>query len=92
MQYKCINLECQIYIILSALSLSLARSLVSLGRVILSRAIETVAMAIANLKIPDVWILKSYPTLKSLASFIKDLQQRIQYFQVIINTQRTINY
>lgn len=61
----------------------------STGRIILSRDIETVAMAIANTKMPDVWLMNSYPTLKSLGSFVKDLQQRIAFFQV--NTQRTIN-
>lgn len=64
----------------------------STGRIILSRDIETVAMAIVNSKIPDVWLMNSYPTLKALGSFVKDLQQRIQFFQVIItSTQRTIN-
>ncbi|XP_031619236.1 LOW QUALITY PROTEIN: dynein heavy chain 7, axonemal [Contarinia nasturtii] len=56
------------------------------GQIILSRDIETVAIEIANSKIPDVWLMKSYPTLKSLATFVKDLKQRIAFFQAWIET------
>lgn len=49
----------------------------------MSSDIETVAMAINNSKIPRIWLLNSYPTLKSLASYIRDLQQRAHFFEVI---------
>lgn len=63
----------------------------------MSQDIETVAKEIVDLKIPKVWLMNSYPSLKSLGAYVKDLQQRIQFVQVIVvhethnNATRTRN-
>ena len=33
-------------------------------------------------KVPGVWLKSSYPTLKPLASFVKDLSQRLDFIEV----------
>lgn len=32
-------------------------------------------------KVPDLWLAKSYPSLKSLASYFADLIQRVNFFK-----------
>lgn len=53
------------------------------GAIVLTQDIETVAKEIIDSKIPHVWLIKSYPSLKSLGAYVKDLQQRTQFLQVI---------
>jgi dynein heavy chain len=31
-------------------------------------------------KIPELWMSKSYPTLKSLANYLSDLNKRVDFF------------
>lgn len=56
------------------------------GKIALSHDIEIVAMEISNSKIPNDWLMKSYPSMKSLGSFVKDLKQKIDILQVIKST------
>jgi dynein heavy chain len=32
-------------------------------------------------KVPDLWLSKSYPTLKSLSSYVADLERRCNFFR-----------
>lgn len=32
-------------------------------------------------KVPELWLIKSYPTLKSLANYVVDLQKRCEFFK-----------
>ncbi|KAG1698535.1 Dynein heavy chain 7, axonemal [Nymphon striatum] len=51
------------------------------GEVVMSNEIESVGSGIAIGKIPNLWAAASYPTRKSLGSYIKDLIERINFFQ-----------
>lgn len=51
------------------------------GEVLLSDALETALNQIRKGYIPDLWLSKSYPSLKSLGSYVKDLADRLQFFQ-----------
>ena len=36
-------------------------------------------------KVPELWLAKSYPTLKSLSSYVSDLQKRCEFFNKWVN-------
>jgi dynein heavy chain len=51
------------------------------GEVIASEKLEKVQYAIQIQKIPESWLANSYPSIKSLAGYIKDLLNRLKMFQ-----------
>lgn len=51
------------------------------GEVLLNDALELALTQIRMGIIPDLWLSKSYPSLKSLGSYIKDLADRLTFFQ-----------
>ena len=51
------------------------------GEILLSQQLEAAANSIFDGKVPDMWAAKSYPSLKPLGSYVKDLQERITFFQ-----------
>ncbi len=52
------------------------------GYVVQSAAIEEVYNSVLVGKVPAMWIEKSYPSLKPLASYVIDLIARIDFFNV----------
>lgn len=77
---------CQEVIRFSALHKIIITSLNSLrkalaGLVVMNGELERVANAMFDGKVPELWAGKSYPSLKPLGSYIKDLVRRLNFFK-----------
>jgi len=57
------------------------------GEVLLSAELEAALFQILDGKVPAMWLKKSYPSLKPLGGFIKDLKERLEFFQKWVDTQ-----
>jgi dynein heavy chain len=57
------------------------------GEVLLSSELEVALKQIRQGYVPELWLAKSYPSLKSLGSYIKDLSDRLDFFQKWIDTK-----
>jgi dynein heavy chain len=51
------------------------------GLVVMSQALEDMSNALFDNRVPTVWANKAYPSLKPLASWVVDLQERIIFIQ-----------
>lgn len=58
-----------------------------LGEVLLSTDLEAALKTILDGKVPAMWLKKSYPSLKPLGGYIKDLKERLEFFQHWLDTQ-----
>ena len=52
------------------------------GLVVMSEVLEKVYTSFLNNQVPQLWARAAYPSLKSLASWVKDLVLRIQFVNV----------
>ena len=50
------------------------------GEVLLSESLEKVYNSLLIGEIPKLWLAQSYPSLKNVASYVKDLSLRLQMF------------
>lgn len=51
------------------------------GEVLLSADLEAALASLKDGRVPAMWLKKSYPSLKTLGSYIKDLMERLNWFQ-----------
>jgi dynein heavy chain len=52
-----------------------------LGKILMSPQLERASRQLFDAKTPDMWMEKSYPSLKPLGGYIMDLRKRIKFFQ-----------
>lgn len=57
------------------------------GEVLLSPALEDALNTLLDGKVPAMWMKTSYPSLKPLGGYIKDLIERLEFFQTWFDTQ-----
>lgn len=57
------------------------------GLVVMSEALEEVFKAFINNQVPQMWSSKSYPSLKSLGSWVQDLVLRLDFICVSITSK-----
>jgi len=55
------------------------------GEVVMSAELEKLGDSIFNLQVPSLWAQVSYPSLKPLGSWVKDLLDRLSFFQAWID-------
>ena len=55
--------------------------LAMLGKIVMNSSLEAASRSLFNGKVPDLWMGKSYPSLKPLGSYVADLKARLNFFQ-----------
>ena len=58
----------------------------------MSPALERASVQLFNAKVPELWMERSYPSLKPLGSYVDDLRARLNFFQTWINNGAPVNY
>ena len=55
--------------------------LAMVGKIAMNPSLEAASKSLFNGKVPELWMGKSYPSLKPLASYVADLKARLAFFQ-----------
>ena len=67
-------------------------SLALVGKIIMSTSLEAAFRSLFNGKVPDMWMEKSYPSLKPLSSYVTDLKARLSFFQKWIDEGPPVSF
>lgn len=51
-----------------------------LGEILMSQEMEDAMLSMLDGQIPAMWLARSFPSLKPLGSYVKDLKERLQFF------------
>jgi len=51
------------------------------GLVLMSTALEKCSKSLYDGKVPEMWMTKSYPSLKPLGGYVMDLKARLSFFR-----------
>jgi len=62
------------------------------GLLLMSAALEVAFYDIFNGKTPDMWLKKSYPSLKPLGAYVNDLVERLKFFQNWVSNGQPVNF
>lgn len=63
-----------------------------LGKILMSSQLERASRQLYDGKVPDMWMDKSYPSLKPLGSYVTDLKTRLAFFQNWIDNGAPNNF
>lgn len=55
--------------------------LAMVGKIVMNPSLEAASKSLFNGRVPDLWMSKSYPSLKPLGSYVADLKARLAFFQ-----------
>lgn len=62
------------------------------GKILLSSQLERASKSLYDGKVPEMWMEKSYPSLKPLGGYIKNLKERIAFFRKWIDEGQPVSY
>ncbi|EAR85626.2 dynein heavy chain (macronuclear) [Tetrahymena thermophila SB210] len=62
------------------------------GKILLSQSLERACKQIIDGKVPQLWMEKSYPSLKPLGAYVNDLRMRLKFFQDWIDNGAPVNF
>ncbi|CAD8159976.1 unnamed protein product [Paramecium pentaurelia] len=63
-----------------------------MGKILMSPQLERASRQLFDGKVPDLWMEKSYPSLKPLGSYVIDLKARLNFFQKWLDNGIPYNY
>jgi dynein heavy chain len=62
------------------------------GLILMSSVLEKTARSIFDGRVPELWMNKSYPSLKPIGGYIKDLKERLKWFTDWIDNGHPVSY
>eukprot|EP01016_Furgasonia_blochmanni_P037108 TRINITY_DN4329_c0_g1_i8.p1 TRINITY_DN4329_c0_g1~~TRINITY_DN4329_c0_g1_i8.p1 ORF type:complete len:618 (+),score=166.94 TRINITY_DN4329_c0_g1_i8:79-1854(+) len=62
------------------------------GKILISAALEKAAKSLYDGKVPELWMERSYPSLKPLGAYVHDLRMRIEFLQNWIDNGPPVNF
>lgn len=63
-----------------------------MGKIVMNSSLEAASKSLFNGRVPELWMNKSYPSLKPLGSYVSDLKARLAFFQKWIECGYPVNF